>query len=151
VVVGQAQKFAKKLEEACAKKTPLILQGAEELTEDSAKLLAEQYGRAIADAMAQNQTIGPYNVMSQFTKRLGGDFQAHHILEVNQAIALELTTELDNIPSVILTRAKHDEFNALFRAFRGKIKSRAALWDLYAAAYKDYPHWLEAIKPYFGK
>ncbi|MDI1481195.1 hypothetical protein [Polyangium sp. y55x31] len=34
VLVGQAEKFAKKLEEACAKKAPIILQGVEELTED---------------------------------------------------------------------------------------------------------------------
>ncbi|MDI1447852.1 hypothetical protein [Polyangium sp. 6x1] len=81
VLVGQAEKFGKKLEEACAKKAPLILEGAEELSEDAAKLLAEQYGEVITNALAQNQTIGPYKLMSKFTDGMKGRYEAHHILE----------------------------------------------------------------------
>ena len=151
VLVGQAEKFAKKLEEACAKKAPLILQGAEELTEDTAKLLAKQYGEEIANALAQNQTIGPYKLMSQFTDGMQGRYEAHHILEVNQAIARELTKELDKIPSVILTVAEHRRFNKFFAANRWRVRDKLDLWKLYEEAYADHPHWLDAIKPYFGK
>ncbi|MDI1446344.1 hypothetical protein [Polyangium sp. 6x1] len=151
VLVGQAEKFAKRLEEACAKKAPIILEGAEELSEDAAKLLAEQYGEVITNALAQNQTIGPYKLMSKFTDGMKGRYEAHHILEVNQAITHGLTKELDKIPSVILTVAEHRDFNRMFTAARPRIRSKADLWKLYEEAYESYPHWLDAIRPYFGK
>ncbi|MRG98131.1 hypothetical protein [Polyangium spumosum] len=151
VLVGQAETFAKKLEEACAKKAPLIIEGAEELSKETAELLAKQYGEEITSALAQNQTIAPYEVLSKFTDGMKGRYEAHHILEVNQAITHGLTKELDKIPSVILTVAEHRDFNRMFIAARPGIRSKADLWKVYEEAYKSYPHWLDAIKPYFGK
>ncbi|WP_282420746.1 hypothetical protein [Polyangium sp. 15x6] len=87
VLLGQADKFAKKLEEACAKKAPLILQGTEELSKETAEFLAKQYGADIAHALEQNGAIASYEIMREFTKNLGGSYQAHHILEKDIAIA----------------------------------------------------------------
>ncbi|MDC3961794.1 hypothetical protein [Polyangium jinanense] len=81
VLVGQAEKFAKKLEEACAKKAPLIIEGAEKLSKETAELLAQRYGVDIAHGLEQNGAIGAYEVMREFTRGLEGSYQAHHILE----------------------------------------------------------------------
>ncbi|MDI1450010.1 hypothetical protein [Polyangium sp. 6x1] len=64
---------------------------------------------------------------------------------------LGITKELDKIPSVILTVAEHRRFNTLFRNAKPDIHSVGDLWKVYEEAYKDFPHWLNAIKPYFGK
>ncbi|MRG96562.1 hypothetical protein [Polyangium spumosum] len=153
VLVGQAETFAKKLEEACAKKAPLIIEGAEKVSKETAELLAQQYGRAIAEALEQNGAIGPYKTMREFTRGLEGDFQAHHILEKAMGRDLGLTKEqLDNIPSVILTEAQHKRITRLLDLKRPKMKlDSQTLWDLYEEVYEPFPHWLEAIKPYFGK
>ncbi|MRG90900.1 hypothetical protein [Polyangium spumosum] len=151
VLVGQAEKFAKKLEEACAKKAPLIIEGAEELTKETAELLAKQYGEEITSALAQNQTIAPYEVLSKFTDGMKGRYEAHHILEKAMARDLGITKELDKIPSVLLTVAEHRRFNKFFAANRSSVRDKLDLWKLYEKAYADHPHWLDAIKPYFGK
>ncbi|TKC99315.1 hypothetical protein [Polyangium fumosum] len=157
VLIGQAETFAKKLEEACAKKAPLLLQGAEEVSKETAELLAQQYGRAIAEALEQNGAIGPYKTMREFTRGLEGDFQAHHILEKAMAGKWQLTKELDKIPSVILTKAEHERITkalnqARERLMRGQRRfTPDALWKVYEDVYSPYSHWLDAIKPYFGK
>ncbi|MDI1434410.1 hypothetical protein [Polyangium sorediatum] len=151
VLIGQAETFAKKLEEACAKKAPLILQGAEELSKETAELLAKQYGVDIAVGLEQNGAIGAYEVMRKFTENLGGSYQAHHILEVAMADKLRFAKNLDKLPAVILTEAKHKEITRLLNQVRPPVINRKTVWKLYEDVYKDYPHWLEAIKPYFGK
>ncbi|MDC0744689.1 hypothetical protein [Polyangium mundeleinium] len=157
VLVGQAEKFAKKLEEACAKKAPILLQGAEELSKETAEILAKQYGRAIAEALEQNGAIGPYKTMREFTRGLEGDFQAHHILEKAIGRDLRITKELDNIPSVILTKEHHKKItDALDEARKRMIAEGIALrprtlWKMYEEVYAPYPRWLDAIKPYFFK
>ncbi|MDC3988618.1 hypothetical protein [Polyangium jinanense] len=151
VLLGQADKFAKKLEEACAKKAPLIIQGTEELSKETAEFLAKQYGADIAHALEQNGAIGAYEVMSKFTKDLGGAYQAHHLLEKAMAGRWGLTKELDKIPSVILTEAKHKEITNRLKALTPRARDLKELWRNYQDAYANYPHWLEAIKPYFFK
>ncbi|TKD03761.1 hypothetical protein [Polyangium fumosum] len=152
VLVGQAEKFAKKLEEACAKKAPLILQGAEEISAETAELLAKKYGVDIAAALEQNGAIGAYDVMKKFTDGLGGAYQAHHLLEKAMGGELRLTAkQLDKIPSVILTEAQHKEITKLLNAKRPARKTREALWQMYEEVYEPFPHWLKAIKPYFGR
>ncbi|WP_153818736.1 hypothetical protein [Polyangium spumosum] len=157
VLVGQAETFAKKLEEACAKKAPLIIEGAEKVSKETAELLAQQYGRAIAEALEQNGAIGPYKTMREFTRGLEGDFQAHHILEKAMGRDLGITKELDNIPSVILTEAHHKKITKALDEARkrmieeGNVLRPRTLWKMYEEVYVDHPHWLSAIKPYFGK
>jgi len=154
VVVGQAQKFAKKLEEACAKKAPLLLEGAEKVSKKTAKFLAKLYGKDIAHGLEQNGAIGAYDVMREFTRGLEGSYQAHHILEKAMGRELGLTKkQLDKIPSVILTEAQHKKITKLLDALRpppSKVDPNT-LWKMYKKAYKDYPHWLKSIEPYFGK
>jgi hypothetical protein len=152
VVLGQADKFVKKMEEACAKKVPLLLQGTEELSKETAEFLAKQYGADIAHALEQNGAIASYEVMREFTKNLGGSYQAHHILEKAMAGELGLRKNLDKLPAVILTEAQHKKITRLLDLKRAKRKlDPQALWDLYEEVYEPFPHWLEAIKPYFGK
>ncbi|MDI1433318.1 hypothetical protein [Polyangium sorediatum] len=150
VLVGQAETFAKKLEEACAKKAPILLQGAEELSKETAELLAKKYGADIAAALEQNGTIGAYEVMKKFTDNLGGSYQAHHILEKAMAEKLGLKN-FDKLPAVILTEAKHKEITRMLKGLRPPKLTPDTLWETYKSAYKTHPHWLEAIKPYFGK
>ncbi|MDI1427976.1 hypothetical protein [Polyangium sorediatum] len=156
VLIGQAEKFAKKLEEACAKKASILLQGAEEVSKETAELLAKQYGRAIAEALEQNGAIGPYKTMREFTRGLEGDFQAHHILEKAMGRDLRITKELDNIPSVILTKEHHKKItDALDEARKQMVRQNGnltpqGLWKVYKRVYKAHPHWLDAIRPYFS-
>ena len=136
VLIGQAETFAKKLEEACAKKAPILLQGAEELSKETAELLAKQYGRAIAEALEQNGAIGPYKTMREFTRGLEGDFQAHHILEKAMAGKWGLTKELDNIPSVILTKTEHERITTLLNEARKRLpNTKKGLWKAYEEVY----------------
>ncbi|TKD10300.1 hypothetical protein [Polyangium fumosum] len=151
VVLGQADKFVKKLEEACAKKAPLLLQGTEELSKETAEFLAKQYGADIAAALEQNGAIGAYEVMKKFTDNLGGSYQAHHLLEKAMAGRWGLTKELDKIPSVILTEAKHKNITKKLKELTPSARDLKELWKHYQDAYVDNPHWLDAIKPYFVK
>ncbi|TKD01719.1 hypothetical protein [Polyangium fumosum] len=151
VLVGQAEKFAKKLEEACAKKAPLILQGAEELSKETAELLAKQYGADIAAALEQNGAIGAYEVMKKFTDGLGGSYQAHHILEKAMARDWQLGKDFGKLPAVILTEAEHKRITNELRALTPTAQDVKALWGYYKRVYKKYPHWLDAIEPYFIK
>ncbi|MDI1437140.1 hypothetical protein QHF89_46975 [Polyangium sorediatum] len=154
VLVGQADKFAKKLEEACAKKAPLILQGAEELSKETAELLAKQYGADIAAALEQNGAIASYEVMRAFTKNLGGAYQAHHILEEAMARKLGLAKNFDKLPAVILTEAQHKKITRMLNKYRPNVVNPDKIGDvlqMYEEVYKNCPHWLKAIKPYLGK
>ncbi|MDI1475918.1 hypothetical protein [Polyangium sp. y55x31] len=88
--------------------------------------------------------------MSKFTKDLGGSYQAHHILEEAMARKLELVKNFDKLPAVILTEAQHKNITRFLNRKRPNLKAEE-LWKLYEEVYKPFPHWLEAIKPYFGK
>ncbi|MDI3285884.1 hypothetical protein [Polyangium sp. 15x6] len=151
VLLGQADKFVKKLEEACAKKAPLILQGTVESSKETAEFLAKQYGADIAHALEQNGAIGAYEVMKKFTDGLGGAYQAHHILEVAMADKLRFTKNFDKLPAVILTEAEHKRITRWLSQRRPKNLKADTVWELYEEVYEAYPHWLDAIKPYFGK
>ncbi|MRG91139.1 hypothetical protein [Polyangium spumosum] len=154
VLVGQAETFAKKLEEACAKKAPLIIEGAEELSKETAELLAKQYGEDIAHGLEQNGAIGAYEVMREFTRGLEGSYQAHHILEKAMGREFGLTKkQLDKLPSVILTEAQHKRITNALNEARKRLPptSKENVWKVYEEVYAPHQHWLDAIKPYFGK
>ena len=105
----------------------------------------------LAQALNENGAIGAYSVMKQFTDKLGGKYQAHHILEVQFAKKFRLGNP-DKVPSVILTDAQHKAVTAELAVETVKSMSAQELWKAYQKVYKKYPpHWLEAIKPYFAK
>ncbi len=148
------KKFAARLKRAIRKKEgPIVIESAEELSRETAEKLAAYYKEYIADALEKNGTIGPYEVMREFTETLGGDWQAHHILEKAMARDLRITKELDKIPAVILTKAKHkritDALAAEAKQFPKMSKER--LWKVYRKVYEEHPEWLKAIGEYFGK
>jgi hypothetical protein len=155
-VLSPAQAFKKKLMDALKKGTPLVLKGTRALSEKTAEELAKRYGRNIAHALAVNETIGEYRVMKKFTANLNGDWQAHHILEEAMARELKLgSRNTDKLPSVLLTKAEHEKITARLkkaaeRATRnGERMTPKKLWQVYKRVYKDHPHWLDAIEPYF--
>jgi len=151
-VRAQVRMFDAKLKEAGRKKLPLVIEKTEELSKEAIEYLRKKYGaKKLAGSLADMQVIGPYDVMSQFTDGLGGAYQAHHILEEAMASKLGLTKELDKIPSVILTEAEHKRITKLLKDMRPKKLDRRTLWKLYEDVYEPFPHWLEAVKPYFGK
>jgi hypothetical protein len=143
VLSPPTEAFKKKLKDAAAKKTALLMKEMEKVGEGvaeelakkevakveqklaqkgrsldaSKKLAAEKKAReALAHAMADNGgSIGPYKVMTQFTDDLGGSYQAHHILEVRWKGLMKIKNT-DKIPSVILTEADHKEFTAKLAA-----------------------------------
>jgi hypothetical protein len=151
VLTAPGKAFVKRLETAIQKKQPLILKEAAELTEETAEELAKHYGAQIADALAHNGAIGPYRLWKKFTSGLGSQYQAHHILEKAMARDLQLAKNFDDLPSVILTDAQHKKITAALREKKPTINGVQDLWDTYQKVYKDHPHWLEAIKPYFKK
>lgn len=157
-----ASRFVKKLQTALAKKTPLLYDDMAKVGTDVAKELAEKMGprfgatgaadvRAwLAQALNQNGAIGPYSVMRQFTEKLGGRFQAHHILEVRFTKNFGLGNP-DKVPSVILTDAQHKLITAELAMKTRHVRTPKELWEVYQEVYEQYPHWLDAIKPYFAK
>jgi hypothetical protein len=179
VVSAETEAFEKKLKDALAKGRRLLMKDMEKVGEGvaeelakkevqeieqkiaqmkakpldaSAKREAEQFARAkVADAMAQNGAIGPYKVMTQFTDKLGGRWQAHHILESGRATSILKLKNTDKLPSVILTEAKHKTITAELRAAEPDVKDAKTLWKVYQDVYENDPTWLEAIKPYFFK
>ncbi|MDI1481194.1 hypothetical protein [Polyangium sp. y55x31] len=53
---------------------------------------------------------------------------------------------------MILTSAEHKRITkALDEAKKLFPKSKEGLWKVYEEVYAPYSHWLDAIKPYFGK
>jgi hypothetical protein len=93
IAIVSASGLDKKLMNALKKKTPLILFGGGKAAEEEAEKFVEaqiaKHGDAgrhiVADAMNKNGTLGEYSVMKKFTDKLGGQMQAHHILEVKMA------------------------------------------------------------------
>ncbi|UQA59233.1 hypothetical protein [Polyangium aurulentum] len=58
----------------------------------------------------------------------------------------------DLAPSVILTKAQHEKISARLReAGTQSARTTQQLWERYKVAYRDDPHWLEAIRSYFEK
>jgi hypothetical protein len=86
--------------------------------------------------------------MKQFTDKLGGRWQAHHILEKKMVRDFGLGNA-DRVPSVILTEAEHKKITArLAKATKG-VKDAKELWAAYQGVYEDHPTWLAAIRDYF--
>jgi len=143
--------FKKKLAEAIRKKTPLILE-IKDLSVEAAEAIAAKHGAHLADALNKVGAIGPYDLMSRFTKGLGGDWQAHHILEDSMFKRFKQFGDPNRGPSVILTKAEHEAISARLRAEgTQRAETTAQLWEKYQEAYEEHPQWLEAIRSYFEK
>jgi hypothetical protein len=140
--------YKKALEKGEAKLATMAFKDLEELGEKGAEELAKVYGADIARAMQQNGAIGPYSVMKKFTDKLGGAYQAHHILEQKFARELGLGSA-DKIPSVILSDAGHKAMTALLKKKTANATTVKGLWQAYKEVYVDSPHWLKAIESYF--
>ena len=146
------------LVDALKKKTPLILKGGGKVAEEAAEKFVESQikqhkdaGRHIvADALNKNGAIGEYSVMKKFTDKLGGQVQAHHLLEKHMAEKFRLGNT-DRIPSVVLTEAQHKAITADLKLATGGAENLTQLWQGYQKAYAKHPDWLEAIKAYFIK
>ncbi len=104
----------------------------------------------LADALEKNGAIGPYEVMKQFTDKLGGRWQAHHILEAQWAKYFKLGSAA-KVPAVILTEAEHKRITAALAKATKEVKNSKQLWAAYQEVYEKYPTWLAAIRPYFVK
>ncbi len=156
-IVG-ASGLDKKLMDALKKKTPLILKGGGKVAEEAAEKFVESQinthkdaGRHIvADALNKNGAIGEYSVMKKFTDKLGGQVQAHHLLEQKFVKKFALG-EADRVPSVILTDAEHKAITAKLKIATAHVETPQQLWQAYQDAYVDHPSWLAAIKSYFFK
>ena len=128
-IVG-ASGLDKKLMDALKKKTPLILKGGGKVAEEAAEKFVESQikqhkdaGRHIvADALNKNGAIGEYSVMKKFTDKLGGQVQAHHLLEKHMAEKFRLGNT-DRIPSVVLTEAQHKAITADLKLATGGRKT----------------------------
>ena len=155
----KAKEFKKKLVDmykAALKKgektvAALTFHEMETLGKDAAEELAKKYGRDVAGALNANKAIGPYEVMKKFTDKLGGSFQAHHILEESMIKKWKLGNP-DLGPSIILSDADHKAITAALKeADTAEADSLKKLWKAYQRAYVDHPEWLDAIKSYFTK
>lgn len=167
-----AEKLKKKLVESLARKTPLPYAEMAKLGEDVAEKIANEFGpkieaelakrgeklfegegaklarEAIAKQLSESGTLGPYEVMKQFTDKLGGQYQAHHILEKQFATKFGLGNA-DKVPSVILTDVQHKAITAKLAKKTPFATSPQKLWAIYQEVYKDAPSWLTAIEGYF--
>jgi hypothetical protein len=153
---AQVEQFMKKAEQAIAKKTPLVVNSVNELGEEAAEALAKEHGAAIAKALAEKGAIGPYKLWQKFTAGLGGQWQAHHILEQQWFRMWGKKLGDPNLgPSVILTNAEHNAITTKLQVEFGKLGKRSPtldeIWQVYQKVYKDCPHWLDAVKSYFNK
>ena len=129
-----------------------ILTTTSEAMEKAAEQLVKKYGgKRMAAALEQAGMIAPYRLMRKFTERLGGLYQAHHILEVAKFREFFRGMDPDLGPAVILSAAEHARITADLAAATASAKTKQALLAAYKKAYKDYPHWVEAIKSYFTK
>lgn len=149
-IITQANKFAQRLKQAFATKNErIILNGVDDVTEEVAEALAKQYGVDIAEALAKNGTIGPYAVMKKFTEKLGGAYQAHHIFENARIKKLLPGANPDKFPAIILTKEEHQAITRELAKRSPEMTNLKKAWKVYQEVYKDYPAWLEAIRPYF--
>jgi len=152
--LSNGKEFLKKVRDAARSKAPLVIKEVDEKALKMAEELADKHGLDLAAALAQVEAIGPYRFMKKFTNKLKGRVEAHHILEVTRAEKLWKMSEaeIDEIPSVILTKEAHQKLSDLLsKAAKpyGKGLTKKNLWEIYQKAYKDHPHWLTAIEEYF--
>lgn len=156
-IVG-ASGLDKKLMDALKKKAPLILKGGGKVAEEAAEKFVEaqiaKHGDAgrhiVADALNKNGAIGEYSVMKKFTDKLGGQMQAHHIIEQRFVKDFKLGNP-DRIPAVLLTDAEHKAMTARLRLATSEVLNAQELWEAYKKVYAPHPDWLAAIKAYFVK
>lgn len=147
----QARAFVNKLRDAAARKTAFVIK-PDELSEEAAEFLAStNQAFAITDTMHKLGVIGPYRVMQKFTAKLGGAYQAHHILEKAKLRFLKGKLDPDLIPSVILTDAEHKAITDELAIHTKGATTLKELWAGYQKAYANRPEWLKAIEQYFKK
>ena len=166
VLSAGASSFYKKLAKALKDGKPLVYSEMKNVGDGVADELAEKLGAhfknqlgkdavgrtriALAASLNKNGAVGPYSKMTQFTDDLGGSYQAHHILEEQMFRRFNLGKP-DLGPAVILTSAEHKAITKKLSEKTKGVANTKQLWQAYQEAYSDYPHWLEAIKPYFVK
>ncbi len=166
VLSAGGRTFYKKLAKALKDGKPLAYSEMQNVADDVADELANKLGEhfkkqlgtdavnktriALAASLNQNGAIGPYSKMTQFTDKLGGSYQAHHILEVKMMKDFRLGNP-DLGPSVILAEAEHKAVTAKLKIETANVRNVQELWKAYQKVYTDYPHWLKAIEPYFAK
>jgi hypothetical protein len=144
VILLQTSAFEQALRKAIKTGTTLV----SNLSAAAAKKLAGRYGWKMAAALNQTGTIAPYEAMREFTQGLGGQYQAHHILEKNMMERFGLGNP-DHAPSVILTGPKHAEITTQLKEVTRDVTTKEGLWKAYQEVYSDYPQWLNAIRKYF--
>jgi hypothetical protein len=114
------------------------------------ELIANTSQYEVAQGFQQVGTIMPYTMGQKVTAKLGQTFQAHKILERRAFERFDIPG-VDKAPCVILTDKEHGVIStALKKAWDAKPNmSKAELHEVYKDVYKAFPHWLEAIEPYF--
>ncbi len=151
-VVTQAAKFAIRLEKALAAKQRIVLTSLDDLSEETAELLAKQYHFYLADALVKNGTIGRYSVMRKFTANLRNSYHAHHIFEESKIEKFLKGADPNKFPAVILTLDEHKEITRrLAKETQAGIDTLEQQWAAYKRVYVEHPDWLDAIRPYFDK
>jgi hypothetical protein len=129
----------------------LIKEADEKMLKVADELIGSHGRYEMAHGLQEMGTIMPYELGGKFTEKLGGKFQAHKIFE-KRAFKRFNMEGVDKAPCVILTDTKHKEISTkLAAAWKGNETNmtKEQLRKIYQDVYKDFPHWLEAIEPYF--
>ena len=156
--IKSSKGFVKTIADAWKKKARLWIPKPDHLPMEVVDDLLKTHGKSMAPSMHQLKTIMPYSRALEFTKEWRGVYQAHHILEVDMIGKFKMGSA-EHAPAIILKKEEHQQFtNALNAAraawrppYRGAKFGKDDLWKIYQTVYRDHPHWLEAIKSYFGK
>lgn len=121
----------------------------------------ESFGTSMAPSLSDAGMILPYSRAQAFTKGWRGEFQAHHILEVNMFDDMGKLELAANSPSIILTKEQHKAITNKLAEAQGEMMKEVArrgnkpplnptdVWKMYQKVYKDQPNWLKAIEHYF--
>jgi len=144
--------FMKEASAALAKGEKVIIRDVSQLSEEAAEYLAAEFGEELTQAMAEAGIVGPYKIMAKFTAKMGGRWQAHHILEKQMFGRFKQLENLDHklSPAVILSKTEHEAITAELKIRTGAALRMKQLWSGYVQTYATrYPHWLRAIKHYF--
>ena len=128
-----------------------VIKEADEKLLKMADDLIAQHGRyEMAEGLRKMGVIMPYALAEKFTAKLGAKFQAHKIFEKRAINLLPKGTDIGKLPAVILTEAEHQAItSALAKRSTPPPENLMKLREIYRDIYKDHPHWLEAIEPYF--
>ncbi len=152
----QPKKFIDFIVQASKKGQRVVIEKADQAALSLADDLIQQHGQyEMAKGLEEMQTVMPYVMGEKFTQGLGNKFQAHKIFE-KQALEkfkqLKDRTDIEKLPSVILTEAEHKHVTKLLNeawkkhAPNARAVTADQLRKIYEQAYKGYPHWLEIIE-----